>query len=163
VNHITDLLRSIENPEDLHKVITEVRLKTIDDGGHDVSGSEKLLAFCSITILDMFVIRDLKIIDSSSGPFVAMPSRKLTGRCRSCGSKNHIRANYCNECGRELPPYPVDDPDGRNRLHADIAHPINAESRSIMEDVVLTEYERAVDASLSGRRRSGRYAKYDDN
>ncbi len=65
--------------------ITEVRIKLMDDGG------ERLQAFCSITFDDCFVIRDLKIIEGTTGPFVAMPSRKLTAHCPQCGCKNHLR------------------------------------------------------------------------
>lgn len=36
--------------------ITEVRIKLIDDP------SERLLAFCSITLAGAFVVRDLKVI-----------------------------------------------------------------------------------------------------
>ena len=75
--------------------ITEVRIKLMEEAG------ERLQAFCSITFDDCFVIRDLKIIDGSNGPFVAMPSRKLTSHCLQCGGKI-ICANYCNDCGREI-------------------------------------------------------------
>ena len=48
--------------------ITEVRIKLMEDN----SGSnERLQAFCSITFDDMFVIRDLKIIEGAKGFFVA--------------------------------------------------------------------------------------------
>ena len=73
--------------------ITEVRIKLMEDPG------ERLKAFCSITFDNCFVVRDLKIIDGSNGPFVAMPSRKLTAHCARCGMKNHLRAQYCNQCG----------------------------------------------------------------
>jgi len=33
------------------------------------------------------------------------------------------------------------DDDGRVRLYADIAHPINAECRELIQDSVLAEYE----------------------
>src|SRR4030095_1754546 len=52
--------------------ITEVRIKLMEEPG------ERLKAFCSITFDNCLVVRDLKIIDGSNGPFVAMPSRKLT-------------------------------------------------------------------------------------
>ena len=58
--------------------ITEVRVKLMDEPG------ERLKAFCSITFDDCFVVRDLKIIEGTSGPFVAMPSRKLTAHCPNC-------------------------------------------------------------------------------
>ena len=73
--------------------ITEVRIKLMEEPG------ERLKAFCSITFDNCFVVRDLKIIEGSSGPFVAMPSRKLTAHCPRCGMKNHLRAQYCNQCG----------------------------------------------------------------
>ena len=66
--------------------ITEVRIKLMEDA------DDRLRAFCSITFDDCFVVRDLKIIDGINGPFVAMPSRKLTSHCPQCGSKNHLRA-----------------------------------------------------------------------
>ena len=79
--------------------ITEVRIKLMEDN----SGSnERLQAFCSITFDDMFVIRDLKIIEGAKGFFVAMPSRKLTDRCNHCGTKNHLRSRFCNQCGSRL-------------------------------------------------------------
>ena len=61
--------------------ITEVRIKLVE--GSD----DRLQAFCSITFDDCFVVRDLKIIDGSNGPFVAMPSRKLTAHCPKCSYK----------------------------------------------------------------------------
>ena len=50
--------------------ITEVRIKLMEDS------DDRLQAFCSVTFDNAFVVRDLKIIDGVSGPFVAMPSRK---------------------------------------------------------------------------------------
>jgi stage V sporulation protein G len=58
--------------------ITEVRIKLVENA------AERLLAFCSITISAAFVVRDLKIIGGPSGPFVAMPSRKLCAHCHAC-------------------------------------------------------------------------------
>ena len=58
-------------------VITEVRIKLMEDNNEN----ERLQAFCSITFDNCFVVRDLKIIEGSHGPFVAMPSRKLTSHC----------------------------------------------------------------------------------
>ena len=51
--------------------ITEVRIKLMEDS------DDRLQGFCSITFDNCFVVRDLKIIEGTSGPFVAMPSRKL--------------------------------------------------------------------------------------
>ena len=79
--------------------ITEVRIKLMDESSQN--GNERLHAFGSITFDDMFVVRDLKIIEGTKGLFVAMPSRKLTDRCR-CGTKNSLRSRYCMNCGCQL-------------------------------------------------------------
>ncbi|MCC6494556.1 MAG: SpoVG family protein [Pirellulales bacterium] len=120
--------------------ITEVRIKLMDEPG------ERLKAFCSITFDNCFVVRDLKIIEGASGPFVAMPSRKLTAHCPRCGMKNHLRAQYCNQCGNGLAPdrLPL-DADGRAKLYADIAHPINSGCREMIQDVVVREYEEELE------------------
>src|SRR5262249_46456078 len=71
----------------------------------------------------------------------AMPSRKLTDRCTGCGSKNHLRARYCNQCGHKLDENrAVRDADGRAKLHADIAHPINSACREVIQGAVLKAY-----------------------
>src|SRR5919112_3564412 len=119
--------------------ITEVRIKLMEDN----SGSnERLQAFCSITFDDMFVIRDLKIIEGAKGFFVAMPSRKLTDRCGHCGSKNHLRARFCNSCGGRLDEdRATRGADGRAKLHADIAHPINSGCREVIQGAVIKAFQ----------------------
>lgn len=49
-------------------VITEVKVFPVNE--------DRLKAYVSITIDNCFVIRDLKIIEGTSGLFVAMPSKK---------------------------------------------------------------------------------------
>lgn len=127
-------------------VITEVRIKLVEEN------NERLLAFCSVTFDNAFVVRDLKIIEGTKGSFVAMPSRKLTDRCPGCGSKNHLRARHCNQCGSRLDEHrAVRDADGRAKLHADIAHPINSACREVMQTAVLKAYhEEREKAKLPG-------------
>ena len=79
--------------------ITEVRIKLLPRNN---SSGDKLRAFCTITIDNEFVIRDLKIIEGARGTFVAMPSRRLTDRCTGCSSKNHLRSKFCGGCGTSL-------------------------------------------------------------
>ena len=132
--------------------ITEVRVKLVGNA------AERLLAFCSITIDAAFVVRDLKIIGGPSGPFVAMPSRKLCSHCRDCGFKNPLRAGYCNQCGAKLAAgSPPRDDDGRLRLYADIAHPIKAACRELIQKRVVAEYE----AELVRAREPGYVSRYD--
>ena len=118
-------------------VITEVRIKLMEDSNEN----ERLQAFCSVTFDDAFVVRDLKIIEGTKGSFVAMPSRKLTDRCPGCGCKNHLRARFCNQCGGKLDEdRATRDADGRVKLHADIAHPINSACREVIQTAVLKAY-----------------------
>ncbi|MEX2112037.1 MAG: SpoVG family protein [Pirellulales bacterium] len=133
--------------------ITEVRIKLMEEA------SERLQAFCSITFDNAFVIRDLKIIDGSNGPFVAMPSRKLTAHCPQCGYKNHLRAAHCNQCGGRLQEDRlIKDEDGRAKLYADIAHPINSSCREMIQDRVIKEFRLEMERSkLPGYR-----STYDD-
>ncbi len=136
--------------------ITEVRIKLMEDN----SGSnERLQAFCSITFDDMFVIRDLKIIEGAKGFFVAMPSRKLTDRCGHCGTKNHLRSRFCNQCGCRLDENrAIRDADGRAKLHADIAHPINSMCREKIQSAVLASYADELERS----KLPGYVSRYDD-
>lgn len=133
--------------------ITEVRIKLMD------RSDDRLQAFCSITLDDAFVVRDLKIIEGSSGPFVAMPSRKLMAHCPDCGFKNHLRAAFCNQCGFDLPEESLArDHEGRAKLYADIAHPVNAECREMIQSKVIQEFQ----AELERAKQPGYVSKYDD-
>jgi stage V sporulation protein G len=115
--------------------VSEVRVKLVR------SGPDKLQAFCSVTIDNAFVVRDLKVIEGSRGYFVAMPSRKLSDRCPRCDGKNHLRARFCNDCGARLPEDRAEkDPTGRARLHVDIAHPINSYCRDMIQKKVLAAF-----------------------
>ena len=165
--------------------LTEVRINLCGDRGG------RLKAFCSLTFDNTFVIRDVKLIDGNDGLFLAMPSRKLCDHCPACNEKNHLRARYCNNCGRRLNEdryqqqfrnghgnghgngnghrgYPGHGngngngnpgngnghgnghghpAGGRLKLHADIAHPINAECRQDIERRVLEAYDRELERS----------------
>jgi len=136
-------------------VITEVRIKLMEDN-HE---NERLQAFCSVTFDDAYVVRDLKIIEGTKGSFVAMPSRKLTDRCPSCGSKNHLRARFCNQCGGKLDEdRATRDADGRVKLHADIAHPINSACREVIQTAVIKAFQEERERS----KQPGYVCSYDD-
>src|SRR5438552_3063855 len=121
--------------------------------------NERLQAFCSVTFDDAFVVRDLKIIEGTKGSFVAMPSRKLTDRCNHCGCKNHLRARFCNSCGCKLDEDRANrDADGRIKLHADIAHPINSACREVIQSAVLKSFREEKERS----KQPGYVCTYDD-
>lgn len=122
--------------------ITEVRVKLVS------RPNDKLRAFCSITLENALVIRDIKIIDGSRGPFVAMPSRKLTDRCPKCGGKNHLRATFCNDCGGRLPvKRKIVIEEGRQKLYADVAHPIHAAGREALAGAILKAFTEELEKS----------------
>ena len=80
--------------------ITDIRIRKITKEG-------RMKAVVSITLDNEFVVHDIKVIESDSGMFVAMPSRQT--------------------------------PDGEYR---DIAHPINSETRNIIQTTILEAYEK---------------------
>ena len=84
--------------------ITEVRIRKVK------KDDSKLKAVASITIDDVFVVHDIKVIDGNDGNFIAMPSRKT--------------------------------PDGE---YKDIVHPLNTETREMIRNIILTEYEKVKD------------------
>ena len=139
--------------------ITEVRIKLTEDS------DDRLQAFCSVTFDDAFVVRDLKIIEGTNGPFVAMPSRKLTTHCGRCRSKNHIRANYCNQCGAKMGSehgardHGSQEHGGRAKLYADIAHPINSACREMIQNRVVDEYRKERELAQS----PGYVSRYEDD
>ncbi len=82
--------------------ITDVIVRLISKEG-------KMKAVASITIDNVFVVHDIKIIDGANGLFIAMPSRKAQ--------------------------------DGEYR---DIVHPINQETRSFLQNLILSKYQEEV-------------------
>ncbi len=122
--------------------ITEVRVKLV------ANQDDRLKAFCSMTMDNEFVVRDIKIIEGKGGLIIAMPSRKMSDHCEKCGGKNSFQAKFCNQCGGKLAENRAKhDPDGRVKLHADIVHPINVISRKKIQDAIidafLEEFERS--------------------
>ena len=79
--------------------ITEVRV-------FPVNNEERLKAYATITVDNVFLIRDLRVINGNTGLFVAMPSRKM-----------------------------------KDGTFKDIAHPLNSETRQMIEKKVLAAYE----------------------
>jgi len=126
--------------------LTEVRINLCPDA------HSRLKAFCSLTFDNTFVIRDVKLIEGNDGLFLAMPSRKLADHCQRCGEKNHLRARFCNSCGGRLDDqrhlrYQNGNGTPRLKLHADIAHPINAQCRYDIEHQVMLAYHEEVERS----------------
>jgi stage V sporulation protein G len=137
--------------------ISDVRVRPLDDP------SARLKAFCSNTLDEVFVVRDLKIVEGTNGLFVAMPSRRLMASCRKCGQKNHLRARYCNECGAKLamPPVPK-DADGNPKFHRDVAHPIDSSFREVIQERVLEAYHAEMDLAPEETERPASYRRREE-
>lgn len=85
--------------------ITEVRVFPVRE--------EKLKAFVSIVIDDVFVVSDIKIIDGKNGRFLSMPATRR-----------------------------------KNGTFRDIAHPLNVETRRLIEDRVFERYDQVLAGSV---------------
>jgi len=99
----------------------------------------RLLGFAKIVLDDAFLVGDIKIVSGPNGIFIAMPSRKLMDHCPACRTKNALGSNFCNQCGGKLSPVNY-TPEDRTKLFADIAHPINAETRTMIEAEIIKAY-----------------------
>ena len=120
--------------------ITEVRVALKD------SPDKKLKAYATVTFDNAFVVRNIKVIEGTSGLFIAMPSRKVKQPCPKCNFKNELRSKYCNQCGSQLPVVsrPLNqEGSGASQLeHKDIAHPITQSFREQLQKRVLEAYEQ---------------------
>ncbi len=119
--------------------ITEVRIFLKE--GVD----KKLKAYATVTFDNAFVVRNIKVIEGSTGLFIAMPSRKLKTACAKCGFRNEMRSKFCNQCGQSLPvisrPLGPEDMSSSSE-HRDIAHPITQSFREYLQKKVLEAFEK---------------------
>ena len=120
--------------------ITEVKVVLKD------SPDKKLKAYATVTLDNAFVVRNIKVIEGTSGLFIAMPSRKIKQPCPKCGFKNEMRSKYCNQCAAQLPLTPKrmsQEASNTAQLeHKDIAHPITQAFRELLQKKVLEAYEQ---------------------
>jgi stage V sporulation protein G len=120
--------------------ITEVRIILKD------SPDKKLKAYATVTFDDAFVVRNIKVIEGTSGLFIAMPSRKVKQACPKCNFKNETRSKFCNQCGAALPftarPAAQESQASSQLEHKDIAHPITQAFREHLQKMVLAAYEQ---------------------
>jgi len=120
--------------------ITEVRVILKD------SPDKKLKAYATVTFDNVFVVRDIKVIEGSTGLFIAMPSRKVKHSCPKCAFKNELRSKYCNQCAAPLPVETSvqrgEEVSSNQAEHKDIAHPITQSFRENLQKKVLEGYEQ---------------------
>ena len=121
--------------------ITEIRVFLKE--GQD----KKLKAYTTVTFENVFVVRNIKVIQGSNGLFIAMPSRKLKAPCQKCSFKNEVGSKFCNQCGATLSlarPDFEEKTDAKSE-HRDIAHPVTQEYREYLQSRVLEAYKIEAD------------------
>ncbi|MFQ5680472.1 MAG: septation protein SpoVG family protein [Candidatus Omnitrophota bacterium] len=118
--------------------ITEVRVFLKDDS------EKKLKAYATITFDDVFVVRNIKVIEGNNGLFVAMPSRKVKQPCPKCNFRNDLHSRFCNHCGGQLAAevQSAFSEQARQEEHKDVAHPINQRFREYLQKKVLEAYDK---------------------
>ena len=124
--------------------ITEVRVFLKE--GQD----KKLKAYTTVTFDNVFVVRNIKVIQGANGLFIAMPSRKLKFSCPHCSFKNEVGSKFCNQCGGGLPQQPsnVEESDAKSE-HRDIAHPVTQQFRDHLQSQVLECFKQEVEKTHS--------------
>ncbi len=142
--------------------VTEVSVKLITPG--------KLLAYVRFVLDGCFVLHDCRLVVSHNGTFLAMPERRITERCSVCKCSNHVRARFCNGCGRRLWELACNYCEGLGfhprpgtgikcepcngsglvwvgKIYADIAHPLDAGTRRYLTDAALVAYNKELNLS----------------
>jgi DNA-binding cell septation regulator SpoVG len=110
--------------------ITDVTIRKVPNGGPCIGIATIVFDYC-------FSLRDVRLIDAGGRRLLAMPSRKATVRCASCGEKCSREACFCGKCGVKLPPPPASD----LPAHVDIAHPMTRDMRDYLEKEVWLAYD----------------------
>ena len=102
----------------------------------------KLRAVASMTLDNVFVVKDIKVIDGRKGLFVAMPCTQITKKCRGCKSNNPVSNKFCANCGKEFKNDRRLTLVRRKEDYRDIAHPICKDCRKYIEDTIVSAYKQ---------------------
>ena len=120
--------------------ITEIRVFLKE------SPDKKLKAYTTVTFDNVFVVRNIKVIQGASGLFIAMPSRKVKAPCPKCNFKNEVGSRFCNQCGTSLPGQILSEAEVHDSKseHRDIAHPVTQQFRDYLQQKILDAYQAEV-------------------
>lgn len=106
---------------------------------------KKLKAYITVTFDQVFVVRNIKVIQGPNALFIAMPSRKVKFSCKSCAAKFEIGSKYCHQCGSEVDhKCAEEEPVDAKAEHRDIAHPITQQFRDYLQMEILKAYEKEI-------------------
>ena len=104
------------------------------------------LACFSLVFDDELIMHSVKLIQGKRSPFLAMPCERKHDHCPGCRAKNHLTANFCSNCGKQL------DKDrhaalfaegnNRNKLYNDLVHPITNDLREYLLEECLDAYNK---------------------
>lgn len=114
--------------------ITEVNIILKDDA------DKRLKAYATVVFDDVFVVRNIKVIEGKQGLFIAMPSKRIKVACPNCNARNEANAKFCAFCGHPMPPAPEKTPQQVQEEHKDIAHPLTQEFRNYLQKKVIDAY-----------------------
>ena len=136
--------------------ITEIRVFLKE--GQD----KKLKAYVTVTFDNVFVVRNIKVIQGSEALFIAMPSRKIKSTCPRCHFKNEAGSRYCNHCGETIP-LDVREIKATDTKadHRDIAHPITQQFREYLQKKILDTYKKEMESGVL--KVSSKSSSHDDN
>ncbi len=117
--------------------ITEIRI--FPKEGRD----KKLKAYVTVIFDDVFVVRNIKIIQGLETLFIAMPSTKARVPCQECRFRNEVGNKFCNNCGSLIKTehMSLTHTDSKSE-HRDIAHPITQQFRKYLQTEILEVYEK---------------------
>jgi stage V sporulation protein G len=105
--------------------------------------TEKLLAYVTITVDDMFVVKDIRIINGKDRLVVAMPDKQRSTPCEHCSYRIRQWDKFCPRCGKPLA--------FRTIEFVDVCHPINNDCRVEIDRVVLEKYQCVLTASMESQ------------
>lgn len=112
--------------------ITEIHLTLVD------RPDDCLRAFCSVTFDNVFVVKDLRVIEGPRGLFVAIPSENRTATNPHLRATNPLQARCRSERGYR---FALDEPkDFGGTPHSETMHPITAAFRARLESRVIAAY-----------------------
>jgi stage V sporulation protein G len=133
-NYKEQIEKELSQNQDISKMkITYIKIKK-----HE--GESRLKGIASITFDNCFVVHNIKIIEGDRGIFIAMPSQKnpkvAFSRSNSETNQENSKENYSDNTN-SIKNFP--------RKYLDIAHPINSDTRKMIEEEITKTFHQMID------------------
>ena len=112
--------------------ITQVNIKMY------TNSKTKLVAYATLVVNGSLKITNIRIINTGDRFIVSMPSRPTIRTTCACQCAIQNFWNYCPLCGNFIPKTQNDKEN--NDLFRDIVFPVNKETRTMINEAVLTAY-----------------------